>query len=181
MASLSATLQAEYAAEELAWIGSPFAWIKTRSSRQIGSIGERLVAGWLAAKDFDVARSPDSEADRLINGHRVESKFSTLWKSGIYKFQQLRDQDYAWAICLGVSPFDAHCWAIPKVELMARWRESIRTGQEVDGIKTQHGGAGGRDTAWLTVNPSAAGQWLARRGGRLSDASACLARAARRR
>ena len=64
LASIAATLQAEYAGEEILWAGSPFAWIKTRPSRQVGTIGERLVAGWLAAKDFDVTKSPDSDAAR---------------------------------------------------------------------------------------------------------------------
>jgi len=72
LALISLTLQADYAAEELAWTGSPFAWIKTRPSRQIGAIGEKLVAGWLAAKGFNVIRSPDSGADRIVEDRRVE-------------------------------------------------------------------------------------------------------------
>lgn len=168
-------LQAEYAADELAWLGSPFAWIKSRPSRQVGTIGERLVSGWLAAQDFDVARSPDSDADRLVNNHRVEIKFSTLWKSGVYKFQQLRNQDYSFAICLGISPFDAHCWIIPKPEITCRWQESIRLGKEVGGIQPQHGGADGRDTAWLSLKASAPPSWLSKHGGRLAEAVAYLA------
>lgn len=45
LATISATLQGEYASEELEWAGSPFAWIKARPSRQVGTIGERLVTG----------------------------------------------------------------------------------------------------------------------------------------
>ena len=45
----------------LPWEGSPFAWIKTRPSRQVGTIGEKLVAGGTSLKDFDVVKSPDSE------------------------------------------------------------------------------------------------------------------------
>lgn len=105
LAGLSLALQAEYQSENDAWDGSPFAWIKTRPSRQIGAIGEKLVAGWLAARGFNVVRSGDSEADRVIEGKRVEIKFSTQWANGGYKFQQLRDQRYDLAICLGVSPF----------------------------------------------------------------------------
>ncbi|MFT3770564.1 MAG: hypothetical protein QM820_34490 [Minicystis sp.] len=180
LATISATLQIEYTAEGIEWLNSPFAWIKSRPSRQVGTIGERLVAGWLAAKDFDVVRSPDSDADRLVNGHRVEIKFSTLWKSGIYKFQQLRDQNYRFAICLGISPFDVHCWAIPKEELLVRWRRSIETGREVDGLQPQHGGADGRDTAWLTINPANPPGWLARFGGRLGSAAAVIEQIARR-
>ena len=61
------------------------------------------------AKGFDVAKSPDSQADRIIAGARAEIKTSTLWKNGVYMFQQLRDQNYAFVICLGISPLNAHC------------------------------------------------------------------------
>jgi hypothetical protein len=110
LASCASTLEVDYAGEDKAWAGSPFAWIKTRPSRQIGVIGEKVVSGWLAMKGFDVVRSPDSQADRIINGDRAEIEFSTLWRGGFYKFQQLRDQNYKFAVCLGISPFDAHCW-----------------------------------------------------------------------
>ena len=107
LAAIAGTLKADYADEDSTWSGSPFAWIITRPSRQIGTIGEKLVAGWCAAKDLDVTRPPNSDCDRVINGKRVEIKFSRLWKTGLYKFQQLRDQEYDFAICLGISPFDA--------------------------------------------------------------------------
>lgn len=163
LAMISATLQADYAAGGLAWHGSPFAWIKTRPSRQIGVIGERLVAGWLAAKDCDVVRSDHSDADRIINGKRAEIKFSTLWAAGFYKFQQLRDQNYDLAICLGVSPFDAHCWAIPKEVIMQRWRAGE--------IVSQHGGRAGTDTAWLCVTVGKEPLWLQEWGGSLGSAA----------
>ena len=159
LAAIAATLEVDYASKELAWHGSPFAWIKTRPSRQVGVIGEKLVAGWLAARDCDVVRSPDSEADRVINGRRAEIKFSTLWEAGFYKFQQIRDQNYEFAICLGVSPFDAHCWAIPKSILMKRWQRGD--------IESQHGGRRGSDTAWLTVTIGREQPWLREWGGSL--------------
>ncbi len=169
LASCSATLHADYADEDKEWIDSPFAWIKTRPSRQVGVIGEKLVAGWLATKGFDVIRSPDSQADRIINGERAEVKFSTLWKGGFYKFQQLRDQNYKFAICLGVSPFDAHCWVLPKTVIMEQWGAG-------GGLESQHGGQAGTDTAWLSVTPGREPKWLCEYGGRLAEAARLVAK-----
>ena len=145
LAAISQVIQAEYKSEDRDWSGSPFAWIRSRPSRQVGAIGEKLVAGWLAARGFNVSRAEDAQADRIIEGKRVEIKFSTLWANGGYTFQQLRDQRYELAICLGVSPFDAHCWVIPKQDVMRLWRVDHK-------IASQHGGAGGQDTAWIHVH-----------------------------
>ena len=123
-------------------------------------IGEQLVERWCLANGLDVARSPNSQADRVINGHRVEIKFSTRWKQGVYKFQQIRDQDYDQLVCLGVSPFDAHAWVIPKAVLH----------DHVIGQMGQHTGAGGQDTAWISFPTGAPLPWMREYGGQLSDA-----------
>lgn len=117
------------------------------------------MAGWSAAKGFDVVRAGDSQADRIIEGHRVEIKFSTLWKNGGYKFQQIRDQNHEFCFCLGVSPFDAHAWLLPKAVLR----------EYVIGHMGQHTGAGGADTAWLGVTVGEEYSWMKPYGGRLSD------------
>lgn len=78
LASIASLLQSDYEENE-DWMGSPFAWIKTRPSRQVGKIGEQLVSGWCAAKGLSVGPSGDTEADKVIQGRRVEIKFSTLW------------------------------------------------------------------------------------------------------
>ncbi|HRQ73700.1 MAG TPA: hypothetical protein PLU35_11790 [Phycisphaerales bacterium] len=166
LAALSGTLAADYATPDDPWAGSPFAWIKQQQSRRRGKIGEQLLSGFLAAKGLDVARSPDQEADRLVNGLRVEVKFSTLWESGIYKFQQIRDQNYAMLVCLGVSPFNAHCWVIPKPLLK----------QHVIGRLGQHTGRRGTDTAWMSFAPGQPYPWMKPCGGRLRDAVAILRR-----
>lgn len=159
LAGIASTLEADYTIDDNAWRGSPFAWIRTRPSRQRGKIGEQLVAGWLAARGFNVTRSPDSDADKVVEKKRVEIKFSTLWKTGLYKFQQIRDQQYDILICLGVSPFDAHCWALDKHDVLKRRRSND--------IPPQHAGAAGSDTAWLTVNPDDPLPWLQEYGGSL--------------
>jgi len=160
LAAISAQLETDYPATHEAWRGSPFAWILERPSRQKGAIAERLIAGWLAARNFNVARSGDADADRVIEGKRAEIKSSTLWQGGNYRFQQFRDQRYDFVICLGLSPFDAHCWTLTKDEILMRWRE---TGD----LRSQHGGARGSDTAWLTVDPQAVPDWLQHFGGTL--------------
>lgn len=167
LTALSASLEVDYTEGEEQWAGSPFAWIKRRPSRQIGAIGEKLVSGYLASKGFDVTRSPDSEADRLVNKTRVEIKYSSLWETGSYKFQQLRDQNYQFAICLGVSPFSAHCWVLPKSAIMKRW------GNE---LPHQHGGKKGSDTVWLQVTPGDEPAWLDSFGGPLSSMSDLVAK-----
>lgn len=88
LATYSLTLQSDYEGiDDLEWRSSPFDWIRKRPSRQRGTIGEKLVSGYLACKGFDVTRSKDTEADRVIGGKRSETKMSTLWKNGQYKFQ----------------------------------------------------------------------------------------------
>jgi hypothetical protein len=133
------SLEKEYSG----WEGSPFEWILWLPPGTKGKLGKKLVLQWCALEDLAVDKCPDSEADMLINGHRVEVKFSTLWKNGIYKFQQIRDQNYEYSICLGISPFNVHCWVISKKILK----------EHVIGHLGQHTGSRGKETAWFPVNP----------------------------
>ena len=160
--SIAKALKRSYVRDETEdpWADSPFAWIKTRPSRQVGKIGEQLVAEWCRQKGFVITKSGDSECDLVVNGYRVEVKFSTLWESGVYTFQQIRDQNYAYAIILGISPFAAHCWIVSK-DLLRRY---------VIGHMPQHAGKVGTDTFWLSfpsINPPT---WLYQCGGSLAEA-----------
>lgn len=101
-----------------------------------------------------------SRPDRIIEGYRFEIKFSTLWKSGVYKFQQIRDQDYDYLFALGISPFNAHAWVLSKSILY----------QEVIGHTGQHTGADATDTAWLSVTVGNEHEWLEPYGGSLAAA-----------
>lgn len=167
LVAIAQSVRSDYPDDDDRWQESPFAWIKKRPSRQVGAIGERLVEKFFAAQGFDVGRSPDSDADRIISGIRVEIKFSTLWKNDRYKFQQIRDQNYAVLVCLGVGPFSAHCWTLRKSDVMDNWG--------VDGrLPHQHGGRLGQDTAWLSVDPANVPAWLHPYGGSLADATRIL-------
>ena len=160
LAAIAGILEQDYRNAATNWTHSPFGWIKALPSRSAGAVFESLVAGWCAAKGLDVTRSPDSDADRVMSGLRTEIKGSTLWRNGSYKFQQLRDQNYGMVVCLGVSPFDAHCWVIEKDTVMTLWSNGT--------ISSQHGGASGTDTAWITVNPEQPPDWIRPLGGSLS-------------
>jgi len=165
LAALSGTLAPDYArAADDPWVGSPFEWILKVPSRTKGAIGEALVAGWAAAKGYDVLRSRNSDADRIINGHRIEIKMSSLWASGGFKFQQIRDQDYDYCLCIGISPFDAQAWLLPKPLLRER----------VIGHMGQHTGAQGTDTAWLGFPGNSPYDWMAPYGERLGDVARLL-------
>jgi len=160
LASIASDLEPQYVDDSAMWTGSPFQWIKTRPSRQVGAIGEKLIRHWCVAKGFEVSRSPDSEADMVIAGHRVEVKYSSLWTdNSIYKFQQIRDQNYDYCFCMGVSPFDVHAWFIPKSELMEN---------KPPNLVSQHGGKTGRDTKWLSFPADHPPDWLTPHGGTLT-------------
>jgi hypothetical protein len=150
LASAANYIKPELVSEKESWLDSPFEWVLNLPAGTKGKLGKQLVYQWCALKGLGVSGIPDSEADMLINGHRVEVKFSTLWQNGIYKFQQFRDQNYEYSICLGISPQEAHCWVISKKLLM----------QYVIGHMGQHTGSGGKETAWLQVNPQQPHEWL---------------------
>jgi len=153
---VSDALSGTYAADLVPWKGSPFAWILTLPSRTKGAVGEKLITQWLVRSGFQVTRPANSGCDIVVNGVNLEVKFSTLWKSGGYTFQQLRDQDYAFVFCLGISPKAVHAWLLPK---QVAWDHGI----------PQHGGSKGLDTRWLTFQADNPPPWIRLYGGDLAQ------------
>ena len=160
LATAANFIKREFEGNQLDWSGSPFEWVLSLPSGSKGKLGKRLVYQWCALNGLSIEGSPDSDADMLVNKHRVEIKFSTLWKARIYKFQQLRDQNYEYSILLGVSPFEAHCWVVSK-KILKKY---------VIGHMGQHTGSAGQETAWITVNPQSPPDWLLDCGGTLDQA-----------
>jgi len=160
LASAANFIKHEFERDHSAWAGSPFDWVRNLPSGSKGKLGKRLVYQWCAIKGLSIGTSPDSEADMLINNHRVEIKFSTLWQEGVYNFQQIREQNYEYAVCLGISPFEAHCWVVSKKILR----------KNVIGHLGQHTGSSGQETAWFAVNPKSPPDWLIPCGGTLDQA-----------
>lgn len=164
LADLAEGFRDEYQTEEdLRWSRSPFGWIKLLPSATKGNVGERLVKRWCDARGIKVAVAPGTKADLTLEGRRTEIKMSTLWKKGVYKFQQIRDQDYELLVCLGISPLEAHVWVLEKDFL-------IRKIGKVPGLTGQHKGADAQDTAWLSVSPTAVHSWMNEFGGDLREA-----------
>ena len=160
-------LEHRYVDDSDMWDGSPFEWIRGGlASRRKGVVFEELMSQWCVAKGLQVVKSPDSDADHIIAGLRAEIKGSTLWKGGTYRFQQVRNQNYRILLCMGISPYDARCWVIPKDDVMRLWDKGI--------ITSQHGGSGGSDTAWIAVNPASPPNWIRPYGGTLTAGFARL-------
>ena len=161
--SVAQEISQEYTGELSRWNGSPFQWLIGLAPRRKGAIGERLIDTWLTRNGFAVTRPKHTGCARIINDRNFEVKLSTLWGSGIYTFQQLRNQDYEFVSCLGLSPETVHAWVVPK-EVM--WQHSV----------SQHGGKTGVDTRWLQFQAHEAPRWLADFGGSLEDAFLVLDR-----
>lgn len=150
LSAVSAQLSALRADPEVnPWAGSPFEWIKLLPPRSKGAVGEGLVEGLALASGVSVEPPITTDHDRLLAGVKVEVKTSFEWESGVFTFQQLRDQDYEAVALLGLRPFEAELWIAPKREV---WLNA----------ESQHGGRSGNDTRWLTFPVASPPSWLAR-------------------
>ena len=166
-AQLSAEVQATYVvAGTDPWEASPFAWIKKEPSRRVGAIGEALVRAWARHEGISVSPAVDSGHDCVLDGIRVEVKFSTLWASGDLVFQQIRDQSYQVAALLGIEPQSARLWVVQKHVI---WEQA----------SGQHTGAAAVDTKWLRFRATSPPEWLAPCGGTLAEGRAALEEARR--
>lgn len=144
------------------WMDSPFQWVMMLPSRSRGKAGEVLVTTWLRGLSYRVEKAQGSQYDRLLEGHSIEIKFSTLWKSGEYVFQQIRPaQEYEHVFALGISPSSVSAWLIPKAVAVAH---SV----------PQHGGAAGKDTLWLRIRASSPPAWMDDYGGTLPRIEAVI-------
>ena len=153
LAGLSRTIRAGYPEPEAdVWAGSPFEWILSRPPASKGKIGRSLVKGWCAAKGFSVEAATGG-ASMVIQGQRVAVKFSRLWEDGSYAFEQIRDGDYDYLFCLGISPFEVHGWLLPKA------------------VALEHGNPHhGRDDVWLPpFNLASPPDWISGFGGSLQE------------
>jgi len=157
LASAGSYFKLDLESPEGEWDESPFAWVLDLPPAAKGKLGRQLIVTWCASKGLSAVHSTDKDANLLINGIRVATKFSTLWSGGIYKFQQIRDLNYEYLICFGISPFDAHCWIFKKKDVLKN-------------AKVQHKGAKEGSEYWLSINPSTPPPWTLEYGGSMESA-----------
>ena len=141
------------------WKISPIGWVRSMPPGSKGKLGKDLVSYLCSSEGLDVekgGRSP--KPDFFIEDCPVVVRMSTLWEANEYRFQQFkREQVFEYAICLGISPMEVHCWVIDRDTL-----ETNATGQ--------HGGQRAIDTFWLKVIPAEIDPWLEECGGELQEA-----------
>ena len=89
------------------WIGSKFGHIKYLANTSKGAIGESFILKYCEELEFTVSDEGNrlGSHDILINGKKVEVKTATEDITGSFQFNHLRlDYEYAYVICLGISP-----------------------------------------------------------------------------
>lgn len=147
------------------WIDSPFRWLLPLPPATRGKVGRQLVWAWAERSGFTVEKATRNRQLYLrINDQIVQVKTSTLWHSGIYKFQQIRDRDYDYCFCLGISPLDMNAWIIPKEALELN----------VINQRGQHTGSDSAETWWFETRPESSMRWLEPYGNQLSHAREAL-------
>lgn len=156
LASTASYLQKDLEEISDLWKNSPFEWILQLPARKKGMLGRKLVAAWCSSQGIYPERGGDASEALVFNGVRFAIKFSTLWTNGVYQFQQIKSSGYDYLLCLGISPFEAHCWIFSR-------EEAILHG------KPQHKGANGAEY-WLSITPKHVPEWAINCGGSLDQA-----------
>lgn len=156
LAATASYLQEELEQDSNPWENSPFEWIVKLPPRKKGKLSGNLIASWLASKGMHLESTKTSGETLKINGIQFAIKFSTLWANGVYKFQQIRGDGYDYVICLGISPFDAHCWVFERKYAIKNSKPQHKSGKAVD--------------YWMEINSNQLKTWNKDCGGTLDQA-----------
>jgi site-specific DNA-methyltransferase (adenine-specific) len=144
------------------WKNSPFEWILQLPARKKGKISRLILQKWFASKGIEIVKRPDSSETIIIGNKSFAIKFSTLWESGNYSFQQIKKDGPEYIICFGLSPFTAHCWVLKK-------EDAISNGNP------QHKGADNSEY-WISIDPNNVPEWAKNFGGDLEKATKVINR-----
>ena len=139
------------------WKDSPFEWVLQLAARTKSKLGKHLVKSYLTENGFHVEETKiKSGVGLVVNNKVVSIKFSTLWISGLYRFQQIRNSGYDYLLCFGLSPSDAHCYVFKREYVLAHAKE-------------QHKVARGAEH-WISIDPQNPDPWSKGCGGTIDDA-----------
>jgi site-specific DNA-methyltransferase (adenine-specific) len=156
LAATASYIQKDLEEQSDLWKNSPFEWVLQLPARKKGKLGRQLLASWLATKGISSNTSGDASETLIIKDYRFAIKFSTIWTNGIYKFQQIRPDGYDYIICLGISPFEAHCWIFDREYAITNAQKQHKTAEGAE--------------YWITIDPQKPKDWILNYGGSLNDA-----------
>ena len=123
------------------WEGSPFVdLIPTFGIKDIGNIGEQLFIRYATELGYEITPhvANNDYYDAIVYGKKLEIKFATLDKTGVFTANQVRDQPYDYLVLFALTPSEALYWVFPKAVAwsLGSW---------------QHGSAEEKDTKMLSV------------------------------
>jgi hypothetical protein len=143
------------------WSGSDFNWMLTLSTGARGAVGRQLVEAWVGSLGIPTGRVSENNAHYVLAWDlRIQVKTSTMWESGHFRFQQIRDQNFDLLLCLGLQPDDVSVWLFPKDVVL----------EHLSGVGGQHTGASARETYWMNLAPGANNSWVDEYGDQFSTA-----------
>lgn len=150
---IAADLRSEYP-ENQAWATSSLNWIRALPPASKGTVGRDIASGLLQHCDLTVSASKKT---LQVNGNRISVKTSLMWEAGFVMFQNIRNSNADFLLCLGLYPGKSFGWLIPQGEV---WLDgAIRTDRH--GVTAQHKGA----DAWLEIHPDDPDAWVKPYGG----------------
>lgn len=155
-AKTSSDLQENLEKKSNQWKGSPFEWITELPPRTKGKIAREMLIKWLNWKGIELEKLSDSSETIIINNHEYALKFSTLWQSGTYMFQQIKRDGPFFIICFGLSPVKLHLWI-------------INSNLAIEYGNPQHKGADNSEY-WISIDPKEIPDWIKQYGDDFNSA-----------
>lgn len=129
LASVASYLQQNFDTQNEMWKGSPFEWLRQLSARRKRKFGRILISSWFKNEGLDIEKTRDVSETLEVKGNKIAFKFSTLWTTGEYKFQQIREDGYDYVLCFGISPFEAHAWVFEREYILAHASKQHKAGK----------------------------------------------------
>ena len=121
--------------------GTDLNFVRSLSSSSFGAHGRRELLSFLSGHGCQIGKKAGrGPYHAIINNKKVVIKVSTIWRGGTnYVFQQIKEGDWDYLICVGISSAEDHLW--------------ITDYDSLKNVTGQHTGAGAKETKWLHISP----------------------------